>query len=316
MTNLVPGLDVSNIQMNINWQSVAEAGYKFMIARAGIGNDGIDNLFKQNVANASAAGICTSAYNVIYPLPTIASQPLRDPTAQAQYHFEAVGGSVSVVSIDLEFPLPQNWSQWGCSASQIIDWTTTYMEAYTKLSGITCLIYSYPSFLSSVNFPPSFCEAYKLWLASYTNSPVSVSGWGSNHVLWQASGGAINLPGTSTPVDLDYAYDLSLWNVQTAQTPSSSVPVVNTMPATDNTTQPTITVPAATTPPSTVSTSGIVSSTVASGTVQPAGATSAANPNPGSSSVIQDIENLSQPGILSAIGTFISNLLKLLFSIK
>ena len=315
MTNLIKGIDISAIQETINWPSVAAAGYEFMISRCGIGNDGIDALFKQNVAGASEHNIKTALYHFVYPLPLLSpnTQPLRDPTAQAQYHFNAAQNITSVVCCDLEWPYQQNWNQWQCSPSQIVDWTITYLEAYTKLSGISPLIYSYPSFLSAISASPQYIQItqnYKLWIASYTNSPVSVPGWGTNWTLWQNSGGSVSLPGTATPVDTDYAKDLSLWGVQ-AQTPTPSVPVVNTIPQPDNNSA-TDTVAA----PAPVST---VLSTVASGALAPSSSpTVPANPTPEPhpSSVLQTIENLEQPGILSAIGAFIGNLLKLLFSIK
>src|ERR1700722_4052059 len=229
-SNLIRGVDVSAIQGTINWQSVADAGNEFMISRCCIGNSaGVDTFYKKNVAEANAVGIKTAAYQFAYPLPTIPSQPTRDPKVQAQMHVTGAAGLVSVVALDLEWPYPQNWSQWNCSAAQIVDWTITYLETYEQLSGIRPIVYSYPSFLQTINLPASFAETYKLWIASYTSNPVIPKPF-TDYVVWQNSGGTQNLPGTKTPVDTDLARDLSLWGVQAVQPLPPPIPEVNTQP--------------------------------------------------------------------------------------
>lgn len=210
MPDLIKGLDVSVYQGdNINWNACVAAGYKFVICRCGVGNSAKDKNYEKNIAGAKAAGLKVMAYHFIYPLPTIPSQPLRDPKAQAKLHADWAGSNI-LAACDLEWPEPENWKKWGCTAQQIIDWTIIYLEEYERLTGIRPIVYTYPYFAKAINLPASFAEKWKLWIASYTNSPLIPKPW-TSWVIWQDSGGkTTNLPGGG-PVDTNKARDLSLW---------------------------------------------------------------------------------------------------------
>lgn len=208
MADLIKGIDISVIQGAVNFAAVVATGVKFVICRCGVGNGGIDKNYAINIANAKAVGLKVMAYHFIYPLPTIPSQPMRDPTQQAQYHAHAAQGELA--ACDLEWPVPEDWAKWGCHASQIVDWTTTYLQAYESITGIRPVVYTYPYFAHSIKLPDSFGQTYKLWIASYTNTPAIPKPW-TDWVLWQNSGGTQKLP-NGVPVDTDYAKDLSLWD--------------------------------------------------------------------------------------------------------
>lgn len=210
MPDLIKGIDVSIYQGdNINWKACAAAGYKFVICRCGVGNSSKDKNYEKNIAGAKAAGLKVMAYHFIYPLPTIPSQPLRDPKAQAKLHADWAGSNI-LAACDLEWPEPENWKKWGCTAKQIVEWTIVYLEEYERLTGIRPIVYTYPYFAKAVSLPASFAEKWKLWIASYTNTPLIPKPW-TSWVIWQDSGGkTTNLPGGG-PVDTNKARDLSLW---------------------------------------------------------------------------------------------------------
>lgn len=215
MANLITGFDLSAIRgANINFQAIVNSGASFIINRCGIGNSGIDTLYSKNIAAAKAVGLNVAAYHFVYPLPTITSQPLRDPVKQAQYHFNAAGGELA--ACDFEWPTSTDWAKWGCSAQQINDWGLTYLEEYSRLDGRQMILYTYPYFVQSVNFSLDYGQ-YPLWIASYEATPAIPAPWANvGYSWWQNSGGTQHLPGTSIPVDTDFAKDLSLWNVQPA----------------------------------------------------------------------------------------------------
>jgi lysozyme len=217
----VPGVDISAIQGNVDFNALYASGVRFVICRCGVGNDGIDSDFAKNVAAATAAGLKVMAYHFVYPLPPLASQPLRDPVKQAQYHFNAAGPNI-LAACDFEWPAPQDWAQWGCSASQINQWCLTYLQEYGRLSGQTMVIYTYPYFAQSLNLPTTFAQ-YPLWIASYEPSPAVPHPW-TDWVLWQNSDNG-KLPTTGVLVDTDLAKDLSLWNTLPSNPPSVVVPV-------------------------------------------------------------------------------------------
>jgi lysozyme len=208
---VVRGLDISIIQGNVDFVAVAASGIQFIIARCGVGNSGIDVDYAKNIINAKAAGLYTMAYHFVYPLPTTAAQPSRDPVKQAQAHFTAAQGTLA--AMDLEWPTQPDWQKWGCSASQINDWGLAYLEAYSNLSGKPMIIYTYPNFAQTVKLSSDYAK-YPLWIASYQATPFIPAPW-TSYCLWQTTGGGGKLP-NGAPVDTDVAPDLSLWVPPTA----------------------------------------------------------------------------------------------------
>lgn len=217
MADLIKGIDISTIQGNVNFAACAADGIQFVICRCGVGNSSKDANYDKNVAAATAAGLKVAAYHFVYPLPNIPSQPLRDPVKQAQLHANWAGSTalVPVVCCDLEWPAPQDWAKWGCSAQQIVQWVTTYLQAYEQATGVRPVVYTYPYFASAIQLPQSFADTYKLWIASYQASPLVPKPW-TDWVLWQDSSGPYHLPTTNVVVDTDKARDLSLWDVAPA----------------------------------------------------------------------------------------------------
>lgn len=230
------GYDISSIQgSNIDFNAMVTDGISFIIHRCYVGNGYKDPMYDGNIAKAKAAGLKVACYHFVYPLPTIPSQPTRDPKVQAKMH-AASAGDVPVVFCDLEWPSQQDWAtKWNCTAAQIVQWTIDYLEEYENLTGIRPIVYTYPSFASAIKLPADFAQKYKLWIASYTTAPVSVAPWGADWTLWQSSGGSQKLP-NGVAVDIDYAKDLSLWDAVVPAAPPSPQPDV--APPVDNTPPP------------------------------------------------------------------------------
>src|SRR5271165_2738276 len=232
MTNFYKGYDISVIQGAVQFDLLAQQGTKFIISRCAVGNSGTDINYTKNIAGTKNAGMLPMAYNFAFPLPPLSSQPTRDPVLQAQLHFKAAAGELE--SLDLEWPMSNDWNKWGCSANQIVEWTLTYLQEYERLSGKKIPIYTYPNFMQTIGNPTQFAD-YPLWIASYqANSPMIPKPWNS-YVLWQNSGGTAKLP-NGVNVDTDLAIDLSLWGVQTPRMTGTSVPTVNTAPQTPTST--------------------------------------------------------------------------------
>lgn len=212
MSTLIPGVDISSIQGNININALAQQ-YKFLIHRCYVGNDYKDTKYDANIAAAKAAGMAVGAYHFAYPLPNNSAKPTHDPIAQANLHYQACLDSVSLVVVDLEWPIVQNWGQWGCSAQQIKDWLQAWLTEYERLSGNKPLIYTYPSFAQSLVLDSSFAD-YQLWIASYTNAPTIPQPW-SDWTIWQNSGHA-SFQGIT--IDTDFCKDLSIFSVSSDST--------------------------------------------------------------------------------------------------
>lgn len=222
MNNYYKGYDLSAIQGNVPFQDLANNGTKFIIAKCYEGNKGLDPFYSKNIKGAKDVGILTMGYHFIYPLAKI------DPIAQAQLHFKSAAGELC--ALDLEWPMSTDWKKWGCSASQIVDWTLEYLSEYEELCGIKIPIYTYPNFMETIGNPQQFAN-YPLWIASYQATPLIPKPW-NDWALWQFSGGTEKLP-NGVPVDANWAKDLSLWGVTSdpvASPPDNPVVPVQPLP--------------------------------------------------------------------------------------
>jgi lysozyme len=202
----IKGIDISQVQGVVIFQAVADSGIQFVAIRCGVGNDGSDRLYAADLAGAKQAGLKTIAYHFVYPLPNAVGHTGRDPVSQAQAHFAVAQGEVACA--DFEWPAPQDWAKWSCSANQLNDWMLAYLIEYTRLSGKKPLLYTYPYFIAAVNPSVDFAQ-YKLWIASYQSTPTIPRPW-QDWSIWQTSGGGGKLPG-GAPVDTDVCKDLSIW---------------------------------------------------------------------------------------------------------
>jgi len=221
MSNYIKGVDISTVQQAVDFTWLKQHDIKFVVVRCAVGNDGTDARYASNIAAAKAAGLKVMAYHFLYPLPSDAAHPTRDPKVQAQTHFKAANGELA--AIDLEWPSYQDWGKWGCSSAQINQWALDYLAEYERLDGRKPLLYTYPSFAKLVKFSAKMAE-YPLWIASYTSSPTIPAPW-KDWVMWQNAGGsALTLP-SGIPVDTNVCKDLSLWGDYSKHEPLPEPPV-------------------------------------------------------------------------------------------
>lgn len=229
---MIPGLDVYSGYGRINWKLVASAGYRFVWAQCARGNDAHadDAMYRRNVDEARANGMAAGAYFFAYPLPPVDKKTGlivegRSPIEQAGRFFEVSGGLGSrpgelAPMVDLEWPPPEKWDEWGCSAEQISEWGREFCEAVTLLWGRLPVIYTYPWFESRLGVTDDhWAGRYPLAMAAYTHqgegmpeegkSPPVPPPW-LDWAVWQhsADGSKVHVPGISvSPVDRDVIKD-------------------------------------------------------------------------------------------------------------
>lgn len=241
---MVKGVDISSVQGNVDFKWLVSQGIQFVIVKCYEGNKGKDPYYDKNVAGAKAAGLKVAAYHFVYPLPTTAGHLDRDPKAQAKKHFEAAG-NIPFACCDLEWPEPQDWAKWGCTAPQIKQWTLDYLQEYERLSGQVMVLYTYYFYAKTLNLPVEFAK-YPLWIANFSFPPLIPKPW-TNYAMQQTGGGltgvAMKLP-NGIPVDTDLANDLSLWNARVIPTPEVP-PVPEPVPVPDGPQGPQDTTPGA-----------------------------------------------------------------------
>lgn len=218
---MIYGLDLHAGYGVIDFDKLAASGVRFAICKATQGNEGggkyLDAQFNRNVAECRRVGIAVGAYHFPYPLPEDGKNKFRSPEEQAQIAFNMTGGLGSQPgdlshAVDAEWPPPEEWAKWGCTAPQISEWLRRYCVKATELFGRPPLIYTYPNYwkhLSSLA-DTSWASEYDLWFANYShpgeghpapgkNPPLLswVSKTWTDWAVWQysADGSTVKVPG-------------------------------------------------------------------------------------------------------------------------
>lgn len=186
----VDGIDVSNYDGAIDWMKVAGAGKKFAIAKATEGTGFHDSTFAANWSGMKAAGVIRGAYHFFHSN--------EDPVAQANYFLAAVGtlgpGDLPPM-LDLEVADGQ-------SAATVASTALTWLQTVESMTGKKPIVYTYPSFWSSVGASASFA-GYPLNIANYgVNCPDVVGSW-SSWTMWQYSDTG-TVAGINAQIDEDH----------------------------------------------------------------------------------------------------------------
>lgn len=202
---MLRGLDASSVQGALPVNAIVDAGLRFAILRAQVGNDGFDPWFERNMRACLDAGIEVFPYCFFYPLPlkdkkTGRIVPTRDPKVQAQMFVDRVHRFPEMrgrpIFIDEEWPEVENWAEWGCSAAQINEAMRVNAAEVARLSGRTPALYTYLFWWNAVasGADVSWAGAYPLWMAWYVKSwpgpgskPRTPKPW-SSALFWQWDG--------------------------------------------------------------------------------------------------------------------------------
>lgn len=199
---MMKGIDVSIYQGGIDFKKVKEAGYEFVIIRAGWGQSGTDTNFTKNIQGALNAGLKVGAYWFIY--------------AKDINHL--------VNNINMAHAILLNWKDklemgvWcdfeydsdryrpNLTKEERTQWVKTFIDGMNA-RGYKCGLYANPDYINNkfnykVENKPSLWK-YPLWLAYYDVSEASAKKY--NPVMWQSSSkGIVN--GIKGYVDIDYYF--------------------------------------------------------------------------------------------------------------
>ncbi|MDQ1680415.1 MAG: lysozyme [Frankiaceae bacterium] len=219
------GMDISSWQHvgghSINWQSVRAAGHSFVIVKATEGTGYVNPYFAGDSLDAQRAGLVRAAYHYARP----ARPVVTDAVAEAQY-FVATAGTLAGPGVlppvlDLE-------ETGGLGASDLIQWTKSWLATVQQLTGRAPMIYTYRYFWANDMSGTSAFTGYPLWLADYNSTfGGTVGGWPS-WAIWQYTAGAA-VPGVYGNVDMNRfngtsAQLLSLANGAPVPPPAVTVP--------------------------------------------------------------------------------------------
>ena len=195
---MIPGIDVSHWQNEIDWAEVKRSGVKFAFIKATEFPDKktslfIDNKLHINVQGAEENDIYWGAYHFF--------RTHIDPVIQAQVFCETVGVFSSLPPVmDLEAA--------GSKGERLNYKVRQFLEEVVRITGRTPIIYTSGGFWRSymtyekLNHT-DWARSYPLWLAHYTNLwPSPLYPW-SVWNFWQYSDHG-RLPGIKTHVDLNW----------------------------------------------------------------------------------------------------------------
>ena len=188
------GIDVSEIQGNINWKNVALSNIDFSMIRATYGSSGVDDQFINNMNNIKDTDIAVGAYHQSN------AQNVNDATAEA-YHFLE-----TIRPYKFSYPLALNIESeiaMNIGKEFFTNIISSFFETIKK-SGFDILLYASQEMIDNY-IDMSRLEDIKIWLADLTSNISERLPLEPNVAIWQYSNRGV-IRGISGNVNLDISY--------------------------------------------------------------------------------------------------------------
>lgn len=219
---ILQGIDVSEWEGTIDFESVKESGIDVVYIRAAEGGDYEDQYFVSHYKGAKAAGLKIGFYHYI------TATSISEAKQQAQYFYSLIKDK------DMDcLPAMDYESFSNLSNDEINLIATAYLDTLESLIGISPAIYSDAS--NAANVWSESLTYYPLWVANYgVSEPQSIGNW-SEWVGFQYSDTG-NINGITGDVDLDYFKEGIF-----IDSPGTDSPTSNTTSSSSTTTQNSIT---------------------------------------------------------------------------
>lgn len=191
LTPVARGIDVSEWQENIDWETVKDAGYSFVIVRTSFGsNRKVDASFYDHVEGAKDAGLNVGAYH--YSHATTVDEAL----AEAQTFVSLLNYYRWEFPVYFDVEAPEQESLDNQTLTEIVK---TFCE-YVSDEGYEAGIYASQYWLEH-NLDMDELENYEVWIASYTDE----LNYDGDFGMWQYTKSG-RVPGITGNVDIDIAY--------------------------------------------------------------------------------------------------------------
>ena len=199
-TPLFWGIDVSEHQQEIDWQTVSSTGVDFAMIRAGYrgyteGQVYADEYFKANMRGALNAGLDVGVYFFSQ------ATSVEEAVDEAKFVLKMVKGW------DITYPIVFDWEfienstarTYSMTAEEVTDCAMAFCEAIAY-AGYTPMIY-FGQNTSITHFDLERLMVFDFWLADYTDTPV----FPFDFQMWQyTSSGSID--GIVGDVDVNYCF--------------------------------------------------------------------------------------------------------------
>ena len=183
----VTGLDVSNNQGKVDWNSVASRKPYFAYAKVTEGTSFVDQRFAENYAGAKRKGLYAGGYH--YALPDKSSGK-----AQADFflsHAKYTNDNKTLPPmLDIEWPGATSDSPspcYGLPDSTMVSWIRAFVDRVRERTGRTAMIYTNTNWWNQCTGKNSSFGKNPLFIANYSGSPTPLPpGW-SSWAIWQYS---------------------------------------------------------------------------------------------------------------------------------
>jgi len=126
------GVDLSYVQTGVDYEKLAGAGFRFVIAKASEGVTGRDPRCAGHLAGARAAGMYAWTYGFARP-------SLGDPRGQARNLYEASGETYSRMCLDIEV-------RGDMSNPAIVAFAEEFCEEIESFGALAPVLYTFPDF--------------------------------------------------------------------------------------------------------------------------------------------------------------------------
>lgn len=175
---MVPGIDVSHHNGEVDWDAMAQAGKKFCFIKCTEGIKYYDPQFSRNWLLSWRAGLIVGAYHFFHPA--------QDPVAQALYFLRAKGPTASG-----ELPPVIDFETLDGVVGRVATADArTCLRTIEERTGRMPMVYGSPGFFEALAGLQGF-EEYPLWVAHYgVPEPRIPEPWrsaGKTWSFWQTS---------------------------------------------------------------------------------------------------------------------------------
>lgn len=194
------GVDVSEFQLDIDWQAVADAGVDFAILRIGgrfMQSGGLyeDQYFRRNLEGAKAAGLKVGVY--------FFSQAInaQEGLEEAEFVLDLLGGA------QLDYPVVCDWEYLGGSSSRTYGVepaeVTAGIDAFcarVEQAGYQAMVY-FNAYCGYIKMDLRALTDYDFWYAQYAAQP----SYRYHFQMWQYSSSG-RVPGINGDVDMNISF--------------------------------------------------------------------------------------------------------------
>jgi len=212
----VEGIDVSQFQGAVNWNTVKANNKLFAFVRASRTNLNLDPNFSANMNNATAAGVLAGPYHRVLPQGVDEAGPYTDPVTDAQRFVNAAGAYMTNGYLQPVIDVEDGETLGKTALSK---WVVDFIAEVKRLKPLARpIIYCNTNFASNYLDATVVAAAPDLWIANWNTTaygdPVTGTGgpptgvWGANGQTWDfwqysSTGNGPAIGTASANVDLD-----------------------------------------------------------------------------------------------------------------